>query len=272
MIIAEKLALKIESMTERKEAPRGYLGASSLGKKCSRELWYSFRWAAKPQFPARVLRLFDRGHKEEKRFEKLLERAGVRYWPNDPATGDQFLVTFANKHVGGHTDGQGQGLPDLPDDVIFLGEFKTHNDKSFKDVVKNGVHQSKPVHYTQMQLYMNRLEIDWGLYGAVNKNDDDLHWELIERDPDHAEYHLQRADMIVAAYTPPERISQNAGWWECKFCDFHAICHLGNQMDETCRSCVHSHPISDGDWWCGQHDIRLSISEQQAGCQDHVAL
>ena len=272
MKTADKLALKIESMTERKEAPRGYLGASSLGKKCSRELWYNFRWAAEPQFPARVLRIFERGNREEKVFEKLLVDAGIQYWPHDPATGDQYLVTFANKHVGGHSDGQGTGLPDLDPNILFLGEFKTHNDKSFKDVVKNGVRVSKPVHYTQMQLYMSRLEIEWGLYGAVNKNDDDLYWELVARDEAHAEYHIQRADMIIDATTPPERINENPGWWECKFCDFRAICHLGAYMDETCRSCVHSAPLRDGDWWCGQYDKRLSISEQQAGCQDHVSL
>lgn len=272
MKIANKLALKIESMTGRKEAPRGYLGASSLGKKCSRELWYGFRWALQPKFPARILRLFDRGNREEAVFEKLLADAGIQYWPHDPVTGDQYLVTFANKHIGGHTDGQGKGLPDLDADVLFLGEFKTHNDKSFKDVVKHGVQISKPVHYTQMQLYMDRLNIPWALYGAVNKNDDDLHWELVRHDPNHAAYHIQRADMIVAATTPPERMSENPGWYECKWCDFYTVCHLGARMDETCRNCVHSHPLKDGDWWCGQHDIRLSISEQQAGCQDHVAL
>jgi hypothetical protein len=196
----------------------------------------------------------------------------VQYWPHDPATGEQYLVTFKNKHLGGHSDGQGKGLPDLDPDELFLGEFKTHNDKSFKDVVKNGVRQSKPIHYTQMQLYMNQLGIRWGLYGAVNKNDDDLHMELVEADPKHAEYQLRRGDLIVGARTPPERISENPGWYECKWCDFYRICHTGLPMDENCRTCVHASPVVNGEWWCGLHDRLLQYSEQLAGCQDHVTI
>lgn len=271
-IIAIKLLDAIDKSWERDEDPRGYLGASSLGGPCSRELWYGFRWAARPKFPPRVLRLFDRGNREEVVFEKLLAKAGIQYWPHDPATGDQYLVQFENKHIGGHTDGQGKGLPDLPTDVLFVGEFKTHNDKSFKHVKKHGVKKSKPVHYTQMQLYAHQLNIDWALYGAVNKNDDSLYFELVERDKDHAERYIQRGDMIVAARTPPERMSNNPGWYECKWCDFYKICHTGAPMDETCRTCVHAHPLVDGDWWCGQHDRRLQLSEQQAGCQDHVVI
>jgi len=213
MITADKLLIAIDKSWTRDEDPRSYLGASSLGGPCSRALWYSFRWADQPEFPPRVLRLFERGNREEEVFENLLMDAGVQYWPHDPATGEQFLVQFKNKHLGGHSDGQGKGLPDLDPDELFLGEFKTHNDKSFKDMVRYGVHKSKPVHYTQMQLYMNRLDIKWGLYGAVNKNDDTLYFELVESDPKHAEHHLRRGDLIVGAYVPPDRMSNNPGWY-----------------------------------------------------------
>jgi len=272
MKLAIKLLDTIDKSGQRNESPRGYLGASSLGGPCSRELWYGFRWAAHPSFPSRVLRLFDRGNREEEVFEDLLAKAGIQYWPHDPATKEQYLVPFANKHIGGHTDGQGKGLPDLEPEDLFLGEFKTHNDKSFKGMKNHGLQKSKPVHYTQMQLYMNQLEIEWGLYGAVNKNDDDLYFELIERNPAHAEHYIQRGDMIVDAMTPPARMSNNPGWYECKWCDFYKICHAGKPMEETCRSCQHVHPLVDGDWWCGQHDKRLQLSEQLAGCQDHVTV
>lgn len=271
-IIADKLMLAIDNLGRRDDHQSTRIGASSLGKKCSRELWYGFRWAARPKFPPNVLRLFDRGDREEAIFEKLFFDAGIQYWPHDPATGEQYLVPFKNKHLGGRTDGQGKGLPDLPPKMLFLGEFKTHNDKSFQYLIKHGVQKAKPVHYTQAQLYANELNIPWALYGAVNKNDDHLYFELLECDPNHAKHHLQRADMIIAAYTPPERFSRNVDCFDCKYCDFNKICHAGATIDATCRMCVHSHPLIDGDWWCGQHDIRLSISEQQAGCQDHVQI
>ena len=34
-----------------------------------------------------------------------------------------------------------------------FAEFKTHNKKSFDDVEKHGVKKSKPVHFSQMQIY-----------------------------------------------------------------------------------------------------------------------
>lgn len=272
MILAEKTMAAIDAAWVRTEDPRGYLGASQLGGPCSRALWYGFRWAAEPQFPPRVLRLFERGNREEEVFEQLLRDAGVPFWSRDPATNKQFVITFPNKHVGGHCDGWGQDLPDLEPGVKFIGEWKTHNDKSFKDLVKVGVLKSKPVHEAQCQLYMSRLKMEWALYGAVNKNDDHLHLELIPYDAQRAQYYLDRADLIVAAGSQPERISENPGWYECKWCDFYNVCHKGQRMDTNCRTCQHVHPLVDGGWWCGLHDKELNILEQQAGCQDHVEI
>lgn len=55
---------------------RNHLGGSLIGRPCLRELWYSFRWARKPSFAGRMLRLFERGHLEEFRFVKYLKMAG----------------------------------------------------------------------------------------------------------------------------------------------------------------------------------------------------
>ena len=50
------------------------VGASSIGHKCERYLWYQFRWFFREKFNGRMLRLFDRGHREEARFNEWLER------------------------------------------------------------------------------------------------------------------------------------------------------------------------------------------------------
>lgn len=272
MIIASKLMAAIDASWYRHEESRGYLGASSLGGSCSRELWYGFRWVDKKQFPPRVLRLFDRGNREENVFEALLHNAGVEFFALNPATKKQYVMVFDNKHVKGHCDGIGRHLPDLEHDEKFLGEWKTHNDRSFKELIKKGVQKSKPVHYTQCQLYMYCLDIKWALYGAVNKNDDHLHFELLAYDEHHVQHYLDRADRIVNLETPPDRISNNPGWYECKWCDFYGVCHKGKPLQVTCRSCVHVLPLTDGDWWCGLHDKILNIIEQRAGCGDHVVI
>jgi len=60
---------------------RNHLGGSMIGRPCDREIWYGFRWAKVPSFGARMLRLFERGHKEEFRFVRYLRRIGIRVRP-----------------------------------------------------------------------------------------------------------------------------------------------------------------------------------------------
>ncbi|QIG68930.1 putative exonuclease RecB type protein [Rhizobium phage RHph_Y55] len=56
---------------------RNHLGGSMIGKNCERELMYSFRWSVRPSFDGRMLRLFERGHKEEFRFVNFLRMIGM---------------------------------------------------------------------------------------------------------------------------------------------------------------------------------------------------
>ena len=62
---------------------RSHLGASMIGRECSRELWYSFRWVKPSSFNGRMLRLFNRGHREEERFIEWLEGIGAKVWADD---------------------------------------------------------------------------------------------------------------------------------------------------------------------------------------------
>lgn len=71
---------------ERTNGPRRHLGASLIGRKCKRELWYKYRWATKGNFPGRVMRLFGRGHLEEYRFLRWLRLVGLEVSEFDPAT------------------------------------------------------------------------------------------------------------------------------------------------------------------------------------------
>ena len=58
------------------EKRRGHLGASSIGGRCLRQVWYGFRWAYEENHLGRLRRLFDRGHEEEFRFNRYLRLAG----------------------------------------------------------------------------------------------------------------------------------------------------------------------------------------------------
>jgi len=75
------LAIQIDKAKEAEslhEFPfRAHLGGSFIGRKCSRQLWYNFRWALRPKHEGRILRLFERGHREEFSFVSYLRLIGI---------------------------------------------------------------------------------------------------------------------------------------------------------------------------------------------------
>lgn len=254
---------------------RSHMGASLLGGKCGRAIWYGFRWAKAAKFDARILRLFNRGHLEEARFIACLLTIGCEVYQQDE-NGKQFRISWAGGHCGGSTDGVVVGIPDLPPGTPCLTEFKTHSDKSFQKLKKEGVRVSKPEHYVQMCLYMKKRSLPAALYGAVNKNDDEIYWELIPRDDVTADQYLERGEKLVFFRTPPEKISNSPGWFECRWCDFNKICHTGASVEHNCRTCKWSLPRDDGTalWVCIEPDAEaafgdspeLSVEEQYKGC------
>lgn len=249
------------------EPPRRHLGMSILGRKCPREIWYSFRWAYTVQHTGRMLRLFDRGRIEEPRFIRYLELIGATVLDEDPATGKQWHAEFFGGHLGGSGDGILTGLEQFDLPGRGLGEFKTHNDKSFKKLESDGVFKSKPEHYVQMQLYMHSFDLKWALYCAVNKNDDDLYFEVIFLDERLAAGYIERARDIILSAHPPDRISNDPTWWECKFCEFREVCHKGQSMRPSCRTCTSSSPTPDGRWACSKFSAIIPMAFEPEGCE-----
>jgi len=256
------------------EAPRTYLGASSIGHECSRFLWYQFRWCGREEFPGRIYRLFDHGDKEELRMVNDLRDIGCEVHPVDPETGEQFAISFADGHGGGHMDGCALGVLEAPK-TWHVVEFKTHNAKSFGDLKRRGVQQSKPKHYAQMQVYMRKSGMERALYLAINKNTEDLYAERVKLDREFADSLLERADRIVKAGQPPLRAGEGPDAPVCKYCAMISLCH-GNPAGVaapcvvSCRSCAHSEPIAEGAWWCELNQKRLSAIDQSRACQQHL--
>lgn len=255
------------------ETRRGYLGGSQIGEECARKLWYSFRWANESEFDGRMLRLFDRGDREEFQFVKELKAIGCEVHDVD-GEGNQFAVSDHNGHFSGHMDGVLRGIPEAPK-TWHLAEFKTHNDKSFKDVKNKGVEKSKPTHFAQMQVYMHLAEpkLKRALYLAVNKNTDDLYVERVRYDRGKAEALLTKAGEIITSTMPPDKISEDPDNFACLWCDCKSVCHGRAIMEPTCRSCTHSTPIMEhvrAGWSCEKFKHVLTPEEQAKGCRDHL--
>ena len=233
---------------------RGYLGASSIGAECSRQLWYSFRKCSKPEFDGRLYRLFDRGHKEEFRFVEELRGIGCEVHEFD-ADGNQFEVIACDGHFKGHTDGAALGVPEAPKTWHLL-EMKTASNKSFAKTKRDGCEKDKPQHFAQMQVYMHLTGLTRALYMVVNKDNDELYTERLRYDSTRANAYIDKAQRIIDATTPPERISDRADAWACKFCDARELCHGTSETAAVpvpalhCRNCTYATPSADGKWTC----------------------
>ena len=251
---------------------RGYLGMSTMGVECDRQLWYGFRWANVPEvLDGRKLRLFITGHREEARMIQDLKNAGLTIEEVNPETGEQFALAAEGGHFRGHMDGRAYGVLEAPK-ARHVVECKTHNEKSFKALLKDGIEKSKPGHFAQMQLYMHYDGTERALYIAHNKNTDELHLERVHYDAEKALRFVSRADRIVNAPRPPAKLHEDPSAkmaWQCNYCPARGICHDGQFARTHCRTCLHSTPVAGG-WHCERHNRPLSIEDQKAGCASHL--
>ncbi len=248
---------------------RKHLGASIVGNKCSRKSWYTFRWVKLEQHQGRMRRLFQRGHDEEKKFIAILRGIGFKIWEVDPDTGKQFRIYGCQGHFGGSGDSQAT-MPWLPDEKILL-EFKTHNTKSFTYLAEKGLVIGKPEHYAQMSLYAKGFGFKYGLYCAINKNDDDYYFELVELDHNLATQLENKAADIITSQIPPPRISDNRAYFECKYCAFQDICHHGECVEINCRSCKNASPVEDAKWFCSKYGL-IPDDFVAKGCEHHESI
>jgi hypothetical protein len=258
-----------DAYNQKEETFRSHLGVSMIGKECSRELWYKFHWARAVKHGARLLRLFNRGHLEEPRMVAALMNIGCQVYQYDQ-NGNQFRMSQVGGHYGSALDGVARGVPDIPFGKPCLTEFKTHNKASYDKLVKEGMQASKPEHYIQMQTYMNEFNLEYGLYLATCKDNDDLYGEILTLDKEVAIKHIKRAEFIIYSQNPPAKISENAGFFGCKFCDMKPICHGKDVPAKNCRTCINSQPIEEGLWRCNVDETILTKAKQLEACPQYI--
>ena len=253
---------------------RKHLGASLIGRECSRELWYSWHWTKAPKFEGRIIRLFNRGHLEEPRFMALLLMIGCKIYQFDDK-GKQFRITGHGGHYGGGLDGVILGIPEYPNDPV-LSEFKTHSDKSFNAVKKDGVAFAKPEHFHQMQQYMGFYKLIAAIYFAVNKNTDEIHAEIVLFDVIYYKQYFDKAGAIIASPVPMTKLSTNAKFFKCTYCDFKPVCHGKDTPDKNCRTCAYSKASlenDNGEWLCTNPLTNIqviSFEQQLKGCDNYI--
>jgi len=250
------------------------LRPSELGHECARYLWYRFRWADEHEtFEGRMLRLFDTGHSQEDRMIADLRSVGAEVYARDPDNPkEQIAMEMLNGHSKGFLDGVGGNIPHANSEWCVV-ECKSHSEKSFKALEKDGVEIAKPQHYGQMQLYMKHHKLDEALYISVCKNTDDIYCEFVPYNQRYAEALENKAKTIVALKSIPPRINNNPTFFKCKFCSAHAVCHQGALPPRSCRTCQYVTPDLVGEvkqgWTCTLQDKSLDLDDQRRGCEYH---
>ena len=173
----------------------------------------------------------------------------------------------------GHCDGVAKNILGT-DRTPHLLEFKTHSSKSFVELKKKQLKLAKPVHYWQMTWYMGKMDLKKGLYIAKNKDTDELYAEVVEFDPELFDKIQDKARSIIFSADPPEKIHSDSKYYLCVMCPFNSVCHGNKAPAFSCRTCVSSTPLPDGDaaWHCARRGEELGIERQRAGCEEHLPL
>lgn len=244
------------------------ISVGEIGTECDRALFYNLRWASQPEeINGRKLSIFRTGDRWEEVMVEELRQAGVEVW------GQQDRIRLVHGFVRGKCDGKAVGFKEAPA-TPHLCEFKSSNDKGFKEVVKKGCKLGKPLHYAQCQIGMHAFGLTRCWYEVRNKNDDSIYAERIEHDVAYCLRQLARAERIVFSDEPPSRISEKPDFFGCMFCRHKSVCHEGEKPRRTCRSCIHFQPERGGDCHCScsRWAKPLSIEEQKISCPAYLTL
>jgi hypothetical protein len=225
-----------------KQPARNYLGASLLGDPCLRKLCYSYMHTPKDRdFSAQVLRIFDIGHGSEDFLAGEMESTAIfkeaaARWLHDAgfdlrakkSDGEQFGWEGLGGRVQGHVDGiivSGPALQSMVYPAIW--ECKALNMKNWNKIKKHGLRVGSEEYFGQTQLNMAYLDIPYTLFTALQKNDEQLHHELIILDALTAQ---QVSDKSVAVIRASEsghllpRIASHKDFYRCKWCDWRTTC------------------------------------------------
>ncbi len=217
----DELAKIIDLYHERVEDDaRDYIGASSIGSECLRQIWYQFKGVKAEKVPTKFRRTWAIGKNLESLVIEWLINAGVQV--------QDWALNYHAKNMP-YFQGNFDGVVFVGDKKSIL-EIKTAKDASFKIFVKKGARIWNPQYYAQIQSYMGMSGINSAYILVLNKDNSDISDELVLFDEHIYKKLMEKAAMIYGAHVEPPRINGNPLWYQCKMCKFNKICH--NQVRE----------------------------------------
>jgi hypothetical protein len=283
-LIARRILKEIEdwAVAEFDDGPRNHLGGSLIGNECRAYLWFVYRWTFREKFTGRMLRLFNRGHREEDRYVQYLRGIGFTVFTHDTSKpknekGEypQFRVSGSGGHFGGSLDGIGYFPPRYGIEEPILLEFKTNNTgASWNKLETSGVAYAKEMHFAQMSTYGSHPDYNfkYAAYFNTNKNDESLYPEIVALDHNLGRQMYEKADQIILSQKRPARLSDNPTWRDCQYCAAKEICHGGALPLKNCRSCPHAVPVDGAQWYCNSHAAIIPKDVIREGCERWIPI
>lgn len=217
---------------ERNQKPRKYLGASMVGDKCERKVWYSYHMPhlRKPMEDKGHLAT-QCGHRAEMTMAAYLRLVdGVELITE--YNGEQMGFSDFDGRFKGHIDGLIRGIHQAPK-TEHIWEHKDANQKKFDEFQKlKHKHGEKATliewnytYYGQAQIYMHYFGMTRHYMTVSLSGVRDFDSCRTEYDKGHATMLIERAGRVLDSKTPPIGISSKPDFYLCRWCDYAEECH-----------------------------------------------
>jgi hypothetical protein len=214
------------------EPTRGYLGASSIGSECLRQV--QFDWMCNQQHPLQTRDRFSRGHFLERLSREHFTRAKFVF-----ADQDRLAFEALDGMLKGHADGIFVVGPNIPE-VAYpcLWEHKGLNGKGFKSIERDGLRKAYPQYAVQICLYQHFLGVDANaaIFTAMNADSCERLHVLVPYDAAFAKTWIERAEIVIQATRAGEllpRFTDNPDHYRCRFCGHRARCWRRHEEGKT---------------------------------------
>lgn len=220
----------------KKEKPRSYVGASSIGDDCEKKLWYQLR---KPELArerkAPLILAANDGHRGEDLFSTYMRQIEGINLITHGANGKQLGFSDLDGMFKGHCDGLILGLPQAPK-TQHVWEHKVKKETgmgSYNELLKlKEKYDIKEVlakwnytYYCQAVIYMHYFDCTRHYTTVALAGSRKFQSIRTNANPQLAKQLIAKAKRIIAYTSAPIGISNNPTFWKCKFCDFAEECH-----------------------------------------------
>jgi len=270
-------AMLVTISNRKKQPPRRYLGASSLGQECERALWYSFRHTNDTEIPAANLLAIEDGFEQEKvAIKRLRAIKGIKLLTGSAKK--QIGFVSHDGHYKGHVDGIITGILESPA-TPHIWEHKSVNLKKFASLRKIITQNEEKkclqlwdaTYFAQAQIYMDKMGLTRHFLTVSSPGGRDYISLRTEIDQIVCDRLEKKATRIIDAPSPPPRafLSPN---YICNWCPHSNTCWSGEKIkaNKNCRTCLSSTPHKNGAFVCELKKITIGPRLEKKGCGEHL--